>query len=344
MNESKISFSASLPARVPAFSHIYLEDGARDYPLARTILAAHPQAEQIPIRHYKDVFNRSHQDFLGQKASPALILAENRGELVYRGARVCQSFGYDNFYYCSNLYNCIFDCEYCYLQGMYPSGNIVVFVNTEDYFARIRTLLSEGPVYLCISYDTDLLALEQELGLVRTWVDFALSHPGLTLEIRTKAALSPADLGLPVCDRVIYAWTLSPEEVAGVHEHHAPSPALRIGAAERTMAAGHPVRLCFDPMLRIPDYENAYRRLFAQTFERLEADRLYDVGIGVFRISASYLKSMRKKRTCAVTAYPYETLNGIATYDEKRSREMLSFARSCLQKYLSADRIFETDF
>ena len=40
------------------------------------------------------------------------------------------------------MFNCIYDCDYCYLQGMYPSANIVVFVNHEDFFDAVD--MSQG--------------------------------------------------------------------------------------------------------------------------------------------------------------------------------------------------------
>lgn len=55
------------------------------------------------------------------------------------------------------MMNCIFDCEYCYLKGMYPSGNLVVFVNLEDIFAELEALLAQKSIYLCVSYDADLV-------------------------------------------------------------------------------------------------------------------------------------------------------------------------------------------
>ena len=67
-----------------------------------------------------------------QEKEKALIIAEKKGTLVYPGAKVCQSFGNEHFYYTSLVKNCIFDCDYCYLQGMYPSANLVVFNNIED--------------------------------------------------------------------------------------------------------------------------------------------------------------------------------------------------------------------
>ena len=129
-------------------------------PETKRILTQFPQAEVIAIDHYKDVFCRSRQDYVRQHAAQNLILAAKHGELLYPGAPVCQSFGNEHFYYTSCVMNCVFDCEYCYLKGMYPSANLVVFVNLEDIFAEVEKRLAVHPVYLCVSYDTDLLALE----------------------------------------------------------------------------------------------------------------------------------------------------------------------------------------
>ena len=193
------------------FSHIYVEDDAFNYPLSKEILGRLKDSHIIRIKHYKDIFNRAGQDFLLQKQSRSLILSVNRNEKIYPGARVCQSFGNDNFYYTSNIMNCVFDCEYCYLQGMYPSGNIVIFVNYDDYFTEIEKILAKHDMYICISYDTDLLAMENLTGFVGKWIRFTLSHPSLKIEIRTKSAFDTSCF--PKCDRVIFAWTLSPEYI-----------------------------------------------------------------------------------------------------------------------------------
>ena len=38
------------------------------------------------------------------------------------------------------MYNCLFDCKYCFLQGMYSSANYVIFVNYEDYYEEIKKI------------------------------------------------------------------------------------------------------------------------------------------------------------------------------------------------------------
>lgn len=345
MNASKIPFLAD------RFSHIYVEDAALSYPLTQKILAARQDAVTVLIRHYKDLFNRSGQNFLLQKKTTPLILAVKTNTFVYPGARVCQRFGYDRFYYASSVCNCIYDCEYCYLQGMYPSGSMVVFVNIEDYFSCIDRMLKEHPLYLCISYDTDLLAIEGLTGLVGTWCAYALQRPGLTIEIRTKSAFDVRTLSLPPANRnpdasglnrIIFAWTLSPDPVAARYEHGAPPLSSRIAAINRALENGCTVRLCFDPMIAVKDYRKEYETMYEQVFSQIDAARIFDVGIGVFRISASYINSMREKRSCAITQYPYVNTDGICSYEPKKSREMLDFARSTLQRYIPADKIYDS--
>lgn len=65
---------------------------------------------------------------------------------------------------------------------MYPSANIVVFVNLEDIFAQVEQVLENHPLYLCVSYDTDLLAMEQIIGYAGEWCDFASKHENLKLK------------------------------------------------------------------------------------------------------------------------------------------------------------------
>ena len=305
-------------------------------------------ATPIWIDHYKDIFNRSHQDFDAQKKAPSLILAKKTGTLLYKGAPVCQSFGNEHFYYTSCMMNCIYHCDYCYLQGMYPSGHVVVFVNLEDYFTELEALLKEHPVYLCVSYDTDLLALEHTFSFVSRWLTFAAAHPDLTLEIRTKsgnpavfeslAAIYQNNRNLQ--KQIIFAWTLSPEHLCQTTEHGAASLSLRLKALTAAKQAGFSVRLCFDPMIFHAGWKKSYSTLVDNVFSSISAGDLYDVSIGVFRISTEYLKNMRKKRPdSAIVQYPYITENGVSHYGTL-SEEMVQYLKERLLHYLPEEKIF----
>ncbi len=321
------------------YSHIYIEDEAVNYPATAKILRHFPESEIIHIRHYKDMFNRAKQDFVLQKKAQSLILAVNHSELIYPGARFCQSFGNEHFYYTSNIMNCIYDCEYCYLQGMYPSGNMVVFVNIEDYFDKIRNILKEHPMYICISYDTDLLAVEGLCHFTQKWIDFTTDNPGLTIEVRTKSMYDVSKLNNSSYPGIVWAWTLSPDEVVSF-EHFTPSLANRINAVNNAINNNCRVRLCFDPMILIPDYQRIYGSFYKSVFEQIDSSKIFDISVGLFRISSDYLKAMRRKRGCTITAYPYDNVNGMCSYDAKKSGEMLAFAESELSGYYPKDRIY----
>lgn len=325
------------------FSHIYVEKKVRTHPRAKKILAEYPKAQVIEIGHYKDVFCRSRQDYVLQHSSQKLILAAKDKNLIYQGSPVCQSFGNDHFYYTSCMMNCIYDCAYCYLKGMYASANIVVFVNLEDFFEETRQMLSKnGPVYLCVSYDTDLLALEQVTGYAEAWNRFAAEHTQhFKIEIRTKCAnvhFFEKHRPLP---NVIYAFTLSPQVIVERFEHGTPSFAARADCAARAAEAGFLVRLCFDPMIYVPGWQQYYQEMLEQVFASLAAEKLVDVSVGSFRISQEYLKKMRRQQPDSAAAwFPYEMEDGYYHYPKALMKEMEQYLVQRLLEYLPAEKIF----
>ena len=319
------------------FTHIYVEERAFGYPLTEKILAKIPDAHVIKIKHYKDVFDRKRQNAPLQKEHQALIIAVRDGSRIFKGAPVCQSFGNKNFYYASSMMNCPFDCEYCYLKGMYPSSNMVVFVNLEDYRADVEEKLREGPMYVCASYDTDLLAMNSLTGHADFWKETALEHEDLLVELRTKAAVDVKD-NIP---NLIYAFTLSPEEVVTDLERYTAPLRARIGAAAKALEAGAKVRLCFDPIIKITGWKEAYEKLIGEASSRIDFGKLTDVSVGTFRISGDYLNKMRRAYPASKTAwYPYVIKDGVAQYEPDTDRQMQEFVCGLLEKHIGREKIF----
>lgn len=323
------------------FSHIYVEKEIKSHPRVQKILQRFSEANIVEINHYKDVFCRKGQQTELQHQAQALILAEKTGKLLYEGAAVCQSFGNEHFYYTSCVMNCVYDCEYCYLKGMYPSGHMVVFVNLENVFHELEELLEKHEVYLCVSYDTDLLALEELTGFVQEWNDFADKHEGLRLEIRTKCGRQDLWENLAPNSRVIYAFTLSPEYVVREYEHGTSTLDMRIRSAKKAHERGFSIRLCFDPMLYCPDWKREYQEMVDRVFGQIKPEELVDVSIGSFRISQDYLKKMRKNAPLSpVVQFPYENKKGVYQYPEAIRKEMEAFLQGELEKHLLRERIF----
>ena len=333
----------------PPFSHIYIEEALLGGEEAEAILRKFPKAKCIPIRHYKDLFNRRKQNRALQEKSRKLILAKKEGQRIYPGAPVCQSFSESAFYYASLLMNCPFHCEYCYLQGMYPSANLVLFLNVEDYFSDCQRLIQEkGSLYLCISYDTDLLALEELYPFVERFARFLEKEPNLRIEVRTKAGgeslfrrLLKMQLSEDAKKRLIFAFTLSPEKIVSEAEHGTAGLKGRLKAIKMAVEEGFTLRLCFDPMLYHADWERLYTKLLETVFREIPMEKLYDVSVGSFRISESYLKAMTK--ACGAspyTSFPYENTDGYYHYPKELLLKMEGFLEQKLLEKFPKEKIF----
>lgn len=329
-----------------SFSHVYVEKDIINDAYTKSILEKIKPSQIIYIDHYKDVFCRSNQNPSLQHLSQALILAKKNGRKVYEGARVCQSFDNEFFYYTSCVMNCIYDCEYCYLKGMYQSGFMVVFVNTEDIFDEIRQILSKHSAYICVSYDTDLLALENLLGLVHKWCEFVdevneVSENKLTIEIRTKCGNIASIKDIKANDHVIFAYTMSPEYIVKNFEHGTSSMKARIDAAAELLKLSFKARLCFDPMLYSKEWKSHYSEMLSEIVKKLDFNQIYDISIGSFRISKDYLKQMRKNMPySSVTQFPFENTKGVYHYPDELQKEMEDFLKAKISEHYPKEKIF----
>ena len=299
----------------------------------------------IWINHYKDIFNRVGQDFQSQKTSMNLILAKKTPPFLYPASDMVQEFDTPNVFYNTPVLNCIYNCEYCFLQGMYPSGNLVVFVNEDDLKNAIDMKLNDPidplkPTVVSVSYNTDLLAMENIMPLTRSWIEYAGTKEDLIIEIRTKSALFPAIKDLDVVKNVILSWTLSPQIICDRYEYTAPPLKSRIRAVKQALDHGWPVRLCFDPVLLVDNWYEVYTEFFNQLFLEIQKDQLIDVTLGVFRMNKDYYKRIRKRDTRSDLYYRDYSVEGNTVAVNKKERvDALHKLRSHLNNFLPIKKI-----
>ena len=324
------------------FSHIYVEKKILDNKNTLEILSKFRDAKIIEIDNYKEVFSSNNQDFHLQKLGQNLILASNKPNMIYEGAVVCEDFENDNFYYTSSIINCVYDCEYCYLQGVYSSGNIVIFVDIEKVFEEVEELYNKlKSLYLCVSYDTDLLAIENICSFSEKWYHFIKDKKNLKIELRTKSANIDKFLNLDVLDNFIIAFTLSPEGIALKNEKYTASLKNRVKAIKELQNKGWKVRICIDPLIYIDDFEKNYSEMIEYLFSEIDKNKVIDVSIGVFRTSKEYLKKMRNQnKKSEILYYPFECIDGVYTYSDKLKSYMIDFIKEKFLKYINIERIY----
>ncbi|MFN4082041.1 MAG: radical SAM protein [Bacteroidia bacterium] len=312
---------------------IYIEEGILDSDVTKSIIKNIGAETIIPIRHYKDIFNQSGSNWRLQKQSQKIILAKRTDNFLYKGADITPDFGFKHFYYNTPALNCIYDCDYCYLQGMFTSPHLVLFVNNNDFIkaAKLEAEIIKEPFYLALSYDTDLLALEHFYPYCAEWISFAKSVHNLTIEIRTKSVNINAIKHIEPWNNTILAWTLSPQEIINKFEPKTPNIKGRNKAIQTAIKLGWRVRICFDPILHVPDWKNIYMKMIDELENEVNLNDVDSYSLGTFRMNNTFLKNIQNQRKDTPILFDKYVLNNeVATYNDDKKNVLLSFVRDLL--------------
>ncbi len=322
---------------------IYIEDEVADHPRTVAICASFPHAVRISCQRYGEVFNRRAQDFRLQKQQPALILARKFDHFVLKAPAGYGIGGKRNFYF-SHMLNCIYDCRYCFLQGMYRSAHQVIFVNYEDFIDDIARELAVAPdvdTYFFSGYDCDSLALEPVTEFVANILPFFQQHPRAWLELRTKSTQIAGLLARDPLPNVVVAFSLTPAAISRVVEHRVPQLSRRLRAMAQLAARGWRLGLRFDPLLYIDGFAELYRDLFAQVFAVVDAANLHSVSLGPFRLPTGFFRRLEQLYPDArLLAGPLEVRGPMVSYRAELEAQMVGFCTELLAKYVPAHLFF----
>ena len=325
---------------------IYIEQEVLDHPQTKKILKQFAKAEHLVIDRYSEVFNSHAQNFRLQKINPALILANKNNKKVHAAPDEYETGGGAGYYF-SHMLNCLYDCRYCFLQGMFRSANYLLFVNYQDFFDEIAEVADqhkadEKPVWFYSGYDCDSLAMEPVTQFADYLVPKFVRLENSVLELRTKSTQIRALLEHTAQPNVVVAYSLSPQDVASAVEAGAPTLAKRIEALQKLQDQGWRIGLRFDPIIWHANYQSSYAEMLQQVFAKLDANKIDSVTLGGFRLPKGFYKSMRR-------LYPEHWLfsagltekEGMVTYTPEIDNEVLSNLEQMITQYIDSDKLYK---
>lgn len=323
------------------FSCIYIEESIVENPVVRDIVARFPNIPQVKIQRYGEVFNRKAQNFRLQKLKPALILANKHDKWVLP-APAGYGFGTGESYYFSHMLNCVYDCRYCFLQGMYRSAHYVLFVNYSDFMRDCETKLAgSGNKYFYSGYDCDSLALEPLSGFATTFIEWFRDKPDCWFELRTKSTQIRGILQLEPAANCVLAYSFTPEDIAQELEHKVPSVQKRIDALKKLQDKGWTVALRFEPVIYQQGLKQKYQVLLKKLFDTIDPDRIHSVSVGMFRIPRDYFNNMRRLYPDdKLLALQYSEVNGLVSYEPHLEQQMVADLKEAISAYIRDDRFY----
>ena len=323
---------------------IYVEEAIKNHPKTKFILKKFKKSRILLIDKYGEIFNKRNQNFRIQKANPCLILAHKKDNFVLPAPEGFGIGSSKNFYF-SHMYNCIYDCRYCFLQGMYSSANYVIFVNFEDFDISIEKIIEnnlDSKVTFFSGYDCDSLALENVTGFAKHILSIFRKYPQIEIEFRTKSIQKEPFLSVKPMPNVILAYSLMPELMSNSLDNRAPSISKRIRVISELASKGWKIGLRFDPLIHGENWKELYQELLENIYNNIFLDNLHSVSFGSLRFPKRMFKDIFK-------LYPHEPLftsplshnNKMMSYDIEIEEEMTSFCKNLSLKYINEDQIFK---
>ena len=323
---------------------IYVEEAIKNHPRTKFILKKFKKSRIILIDKYGEIFNKRNQNFRIQKSNPCIILAQKKDGFVLPAPEGFGIGSSKNFYF-SHMYNCIYDCRYCFLQGMYSSANYVIFVNFEDFDIALKEIIENNKnskLTFFSGYDCDSLAFENVTGFAKHILSIFGTYTQIEVEFRTKSIQKQPFLSLNPMKNVILAYSLMPELMSNSLDNKAPSISKRIRVISELASKGWKIGLRFDPLIHGENWKELYKELLENIYNKISPNCLHSVSFGTLRFPKRMFKDILK-------LYPNEPLftsplslnNKVIAYDIEIEEEMTSYCKNLSLRYINEDQIFK---
>ncbi len=236
------------------------------------------------------------------------------------------------------IYNCNYDCTYCYLQSYVNAPYLTIYANVDQLFDELgRFLQAQAPqlVRLGSGEFSDSLSLDPLTGFSRLLVPFLRQFPNVLFELKTKSDLVDDLLDLDPQGRVMVSWSINPEAVVRREEHKTATLAARLAAARRCHAAGYKIGLHFDPLLYYAGWEADYEPFIAQVFTAIAPTDVTYMSMGSLRFPPALKDVVRtrfpKSRLMYAELFPGE--DGKMRYFKPLRAAMYSKMLHWMQRY-----------
>jgi spore photoproduct lyase len=275
------------------WNEVYVEENIKDHHRVKSILQK-VKREALYLPKFDDIWGRSKKPYLQKRDSLNLFLAEKKGQLLKEAPDAYGSAGEPHYYFI-HAYNCIYECQYCYLQGYFNTPDIVLFINHEEIIAEMEKTLLKYPdqkVWFHAGEFSDSLALTHLTGELDLYHAFCEKHPNAIIELRTKSVNIREIEKLKPLPNLIVSFSLSPKDMARRVDLKTPSAESRVKAMRALKSLGFPIAAHFDPIVYEDKFKAEYTELLEQ-MKDLNSDLKY-LSLGVVRFTKDVYREVER--------------------------------------------------
>lgn len=273
------------------FEKIFIESQLLNHPKVLELKKRFIESEFKIIDKVEDIFGRVKKPYLQKRTNLNLFVGEKKGQLV-KIAPPAYGLSGEPHYYFVHAYNCIYECNYCYLQGYFQSPDIVIFLNHEEIGAEISQMTKDHlianpgkKIWFHAGEYSDSLALTHLTGELPYYFNLFRHLPDAYLELRTKSVNIKELVKLKPSPNIVVSFSLAPEARIKKNDLKSPSLKARLKAISDLHELGHPIGIHLDPIIYDNQVVESYQELLGQLSLALPVGAIEYVSIGVVRFT-----------------------------------------------------------
>ncbi|MCR5732921.1 MAG: DNA photolyase [Sphaerochaetaceae bacterium] len=259
---------------------------------------------------------------------------------------------------------CAFGCSYCSVQSFYSKNKIGVVSNLSD---RLKCIDTEGIWHIGTGQASDSLLLGDSHGTLSALCEFALSHPDIVIELKSKSPRRDF-MKMEFPRNMVFTWSLNAETIIKKEEHLTATLDERIESARIMADKGNLVGFHIHPMVYFKNWQDEYRKVVEKIVATFSPSELCQISFGTLTFTKAVLQYLRTHRTPsrvlsmplveAAGKYSYtleikeEMFKTVYSYFPKEFKENVFFYlcmedpslwMKCLEREYSCDKEFEED-
>jgi spore photoproduct lyase len=276
------------------FQKIFVEKRIFNKTETELILNKFPKEKVVVINDHRNIFDLLPRSHSVEKKKKNLILADYDG-LIVKEAPPAYGFSSLPHFYFIHAKNCIYECQYCFLQGYFKSPDILIHLNYDKLCSALKSSFQEhsnGAWYHAGEF-SDSLALSSITNELPYLFNLFKSFPNHFLELRTKSANIKSLLKLKPTNNIIVSFSLSPKSSAKDYDLRASSVNARIAVMKRLAEKGYILGIHFDPIIYSENYIELYSELINEIVQNINVQSIKYFSIGTVRFTKEVFQQLK---------------------------------------------------
>lgn len=316
------------------FSRIFVEKRVLDTKEYTDILQRIDSSKIELIDDISSIWGRVKKPYLQKRENLNLYIGKKDGALL-KEAPDAYGLGDEKHYYYVHAYNCVYECQYCYLQGYFNTPDIVLYINHDEILQEMQKTANQfSDCWFHAGEFSDSLALSHFTNEIPKYFDFFKANPTNKLELRTKSVNTKELEKLAPLPNVYLSFSLSSHKAAKLFDNKCPSIKARLKAIKKMREFGYNIGIHFDPVVYSENFKEEYIEVFKELNEAIELNEISYLSLGVVRYTKDVYREVKNN-------YPKsEISNGpyINSFDSKirYNRPMRNWILNTLKNELTS--------